>query len=210
MIAPMLLMPVREPFDSPEYAYEVKWDGMRLLAFTEEPVRLQTRRLRSVQTQFPEVVEACAGLPEGTVLDGELVVFRNERPDFESLRQRIATHAPRKVARLASDLPATFLGFDLLYLAGESLMGLPLKERRKLLLQLRPYGGLTFPDHFDSGTALFEAVQEQGLEGIVAKRRDSQYMPGRRCRSWMKCKQPGYDLERFVHQRRRRCHVRPL
>lgn len=198
----MLLQSVREPFDRPEYVHEAKRDGCRLLVFVGETIRLQTRHLRFVQNQFPEIVEACSILPPGTVLDGELVVFEHGRPSFPAIRRRIATTTPHRVAALAAKHPATFLGFDLLYYRDAPMIDLPLEQRRHQLLTLPSCDRISYPEHFDSGTALYEAVMEQGLEGIVAKRRDSLYHPGKRSRAWLKCKPPGYDAERFRKSKR--------
>ncbi|WP_303901046.1 ATP-dependent DNA ligase [Thiohalomonas denitrificans] len=204
VISPMLLSAAPEPFDSPAHLFEIKWDGIRCIGHVGEAVCLQTRRLHTVTAQFPEVAEALRQFPEGTVLDGELVVFEGGRPSFEAVRRRIAMRNPQKILHTATDRPTTFMVFDLLYLAGSPMMALPLEERRRHLLELEPEDGpVCIPEHFDSGTALYVAAIGQGLEGIVAKRRDSRYTPGRRSPAWVKCKPPDYDSGRFDDLRRR-------
>lgn len=195
-IAPMLLQPIWAPFDREGYAYELKWDGMRLITFTTDGgVRLQTRNLNFVQARFPEVAAQLASLPAGTVLDGELVVFRDGRPWFGGISRRLLTTTPSAVARLATALPATFIPFDCLFLEGECLYEQPLVERRRRLEGVAS-GILTLGEWFPSGTALFEAAVDAGLEGVVAKRLDAPYRPGARSGAWLKCKQPGYDRHR--------------
>jgi ATP-dependent DNA ligase len=135
------------------------------------------------------VAAARAGLPRGTVLDGELIVFDHDAPNFERVRRRLTLDDPRKIARAVTGERAVFMAFDLLFTGGESLLRVPFEERRAQLEESCPEGGhLALSPRFENGPALFEAVCAQGLEGIIAKRRDSLYLPGKRSCAWVKCK----------------------
>ncbi len=203
-ISPMLLRSTPQPFDRDDYTYELKLDGIRLLSFTEARgrVTLQTRKLNWVHDRFPDVVRELELLPAGTVLDGELVAFRDGRPWFGGIARRLLTTTPSAVERIARVIPATFVPFDLLFLDGECLYDRPLYERRGLLEEAIAGTGLALGEWFPSGSALYAAVLEADLEGIVAKRLDSRYRPGARSASWVKCKRPGYDRDRGHLSRR--------
>jgi bifunctional non-homologous end joining protein LigD len=175
-----------------EWTYEVKWDGMRALSFVEGGrLRVQSANERDVTVSWPEL----AGLPEAlpaaaVLLDGELVATDDEgRPSFGRLQQRMHIGVAAEAARRASDVPVTYVVFDVLHLDGHDLTTLPLVDRRRLLEQVvepAPRWRLS-PVHED-GELLLEVADAQGLEGVVAKRRDSIYVPGARVRSWCKVK----------------------
>jgi ATP-dependent DNA ligase len=181
-----------EPFDSGEHLFEIKWDGTRMLAFVEpDGYRLVNRHRAERTVQYPEL--AClTELPAGVVLDGEMVVFHDGRPDFRRLLSRDQAGAPFKIRLSARKLPATYVVFDLLYDGYRSLLAQPLSQRRERLGQLvedldRPQvvfsEGIVGP-----GRVLFEEVCRQGLEGLVAKRLASRYRPGKRTTAWLKIK----------------------
>jgi bifunctional non-homologous end joining protein LigD len=193
-VEPMLARPAeRLPADSGAWAYEVKWDGVRAIAFVEGGrLRLQSRKLLDMTKQFPEL----AGLGEAlgatrVVLDGEIVAFDTAgKPSFERLQDRLNLLRPGDVRRRMVSTPVTYLLFDLLYLDGRSTMALTYRDRRELLaaLQLNGPHWQTPQWHVGEGTALFEATRAQGLEGVIAKRLDSLYEPGRRSGAWLKIK----------------------
>jgi bifunctional non-homologous end joining protein LigD len=174
------------------WTYEVKWDGMRALSFIEgDALRVQSTNLRDVTVSWPEL----AGLPEAVpaataILDGELVATDAlGRPSFGMLQQRMHLTGPAVVAARAAEVPVAYVVFDLLHLDGHDLCGLPLADRRRLLEQVLDPGPRwrISPAH-DDGEALLEAATDQGLEGLVAKRVDSTYEPGKRTRAWIKVK----------------------
>ncbi|MHC4471401.1 MAG: ATP-dependent DNA ligase [Planctomycetota bacterium] len=180
------------PFDSDEHLFEVKWDGIRVVAFVSESGhRLQNRRLADITPRYPELA-GLAGLPAGTVLDGEIVVLRDGKPDFELMQARWGVGDPRHVRALAAEHPVTYVAFDLLYAGGRSVMARPLAERRERLEEI--LGGLAIDRLVFSegvtgaGKTFFDAAAEQGLEGVMAKRLASRYLPGRRSDSWLKVK----------------------
>ncbi len=195
-IAPMLAQK-SEPFDHPEWAFEVKWDGIRALGFSAGGAawQVQTRGLHWVAQQFPEL-EPLSALPTGTVLDGEIVVLRDGRPSLAAVLGRLNTSLPAKVRHACARKQATLMVFDCLYSGGVALVGRPFRERREEARRLVGTLGaesVLVPDYFvGQGVATFEATCGLGLEGIMAKRLDSRYLPGRRCRSWRKIKSPDY------------------
>lgn len=183
----MLATPRSEPFDSEEYIFEVKWDGTRTIAFCGDDLRLQNRRLMDITYRYPEIRPR---LRRAAVLDGELVVMHAGRPDFQRLQQRERVRDDFQASILADELPATYVVFDILHLEDRSLMGLPLEERLRLLDEVIVPGGnvsLSEPIRHE-GVAFFEAAKKRGLEGIMAKRLDSPYLPGRRVEFWLKIK----------------------
>jgi bifunctional non-homologous end joining protein LigD len=165
---------------------------MRALAFIDgETLRVQSFNERDVTASWPELAGLPAALPASTaLLDGELVATDAEgRPDFGRLQQRMHVVNPAEATRRAAEVPVTYVVFDLLHLDGHDLTALPLVDRRRLLDQLLDAGPSwrTSPLH-DDGPALLAAAHDRGLEGVVAKRLDSPYEPGKRTRSWLKVK----------------------
>jgi ATP-dependent DNA ligase len=188
-VPPMLAKP-GVPFDSSEHLFEIKWDGTRVLAFVDsQGYRLVNRHRADVTDRYPELW-FLGHLPAGTVLDGEVVVLRQGKPDFGLLLSRNQARAPFKILSLARTLPAAYIVFDLLYHRFESLMALPLRARRRRLERLVRAcvsSRLVFSEGIvGPGRAFFEAVCRKGLEGVVAKRLDGRYRPGRR--AWIKIK----------------------
>jgi ATP-dependent DNA ligase len=179
-----------DPFDSPEHLFEIKWDGTRVLAFVERRgYRLVNRHRADVTNRYPEL-GFLNDLPTGIVLDGEVVVLRQGKPDFSLLLSRNQARASLKIRSLAKTLPATYVVFDLLYYRFESLMALSLQARRQRLkkgVRVCANSRLMFSEGIvGRGRAFFEAVCAEGLEGVVAKRLDGRYRPGRR--AWIKIK----------------------
>ncbi|HEX9269194.1 MAG TPA: DNA ligase D [Candidatus Limnocylindria bacterium] len=192
-ITPMLATSSDEPFDSPQFTYEPKWDGVRTLAFVDGgEVRLQTRNLLDCTKQYPEATAVAEALTGGyqAIVDGEVVAF-DERgvPSFQRLQPRMHQRDESAVGRLRRSVPVVYEVFDLLYLDGDDLTRQPLRERRRRLeAALTPMGPIRLSEGFPgTGRALFAAVREQGLEGIVAKRLDAPYVTGRSA-SWVKIK----------------------
>ena len=191
-IMPMLATAASQPFDSPEWAFEPKLDGVRVIAFVEGGVvRLQSRNLRDVTAQYPEVELSCAHALTGAyraILDGEIVaVDKDGRPSFQLLQPRMHTTDVKRARR--DGAPLFFYVFDLLWVDGEELTSRPLRDRvRRLRDSVEPMESLRLAEQIpNDGAALFEAVKESGLEGIVAKRFDSPYVQARSS-LWLKIK----------------------
>lgn len=174
------------------WAFEVKWDGMRALCFVDGPaLRVQSYNERDVTASWPELAGLPDALPVTTaILDGEIVATDADgRPSFGRLQQRMHIANPAEASRRAVEVPVTYVVFDLLNADGHDLTGLPLVDRRRLLDQVLDPGPSwrTSPLHED-GPALLAAAHDRGLEGVVAKRLDSTYEPGKRTRAWLKVK----------------------
>ena len=173
----------------PGWSYEFKWDGVRVLSsFTGGPPQLWARSGAAVTLAYPEV--ATLSLPAGSLLDGEMVVLDGAgRPSFTALAERMHVREPARAARLAVTLPVTYMIFDLLRYGGESLLGVPYGERRGFLESLDLGSGpWMVPPAFTDGPATEAAARENHLEGVVAKRLDTAYLPGARSPDWVKVK----------------------
>ncbi len=176
--------------------FEIKWDGIRCLAFVEGGrVRLQSRELIDITVQFPEL--AClAQLPDGTVLDGELVAMEGNRPCLAKIQGRALLQDRHRIELMSRCSPVVYIVFDLIYLDGKSLMAKPLLERRrhleKLLSGFQPDRIALSEAVLGQGRDLFQAVQTLGLEGIMAKSLDGHYRPGKRTALWKKIKVKAY------------------
>ena len=188
----MLCMARDDPFDAADFLFEIKWDGTRCLAYRDpDRIRLQNRRNLEMRSRYPDLT-GLERLPGGTLLDGEIVVLEDGKPSFPKLQQREHLSEPRKIEMASRRLPATYLVFDLLYLGGRSLLAEPLAERRRLLAEqveelADPHVVLSQAVEGE-GTRLFHQVDELGLEGIIAKRTTSPYLPGKRSDHWLKIK----------------------
>jgi DNA ligase D-like protein (predicted ligase) len=196
-IPPMLAKP-GAPFDADDYLFEIKWDGVRTLAFVDrQGYRLVNRRRIDMTDRYPEFA-FLGTLPRGTVLDGEMVVLKDGKADFALLGSREHTRSPLRIATLARSTPATYIVFDLLYESSASLMTRPLAARRKRLerlVQRVASPRLVLSEGVvGHGQAFFAEACRQHLEGVVAKRLTSSYLPGKRSDAWIKIKRGGSVL----------------
>jgi len=173
----------------PQWAHEIKWDGMRVLAdVAGGRLRLSSRNENDVTSSFPELSTlADPGMPGDMLLDGEVVALDGGRPSFAALSERMHVINSRKARSLTATRPVTFMVFDLLRLAGVDLTAQPLAQRRAALEGIGLDGpNVQVPPTYDDGAALQTATMEQGLEGVVSKRLSSRYRPGRRSPDWLK------------------------
>lgn len=191
-IQPMLASIAEDPFDNPNWLFEIKWDGYRVLSFIDNgKVRMVSRNQNNLGPRYPELRE----LPKlvnakSAILDGEVVVLDEQgRPSFSLMQQRTGIRAHGRQAASRPDLPIIYYVFDLLYLDGYDLRRVGLDDRKRALKQILPAGELVrFSDHHaGQGVALFQVAKQKGLEGIVAKKCDSCYEE-RRSREWLKIK----------------------
>ena len=190
-IIPMELTIHDAPYDSPDTLFQVKWDGVRCLAYAyPDGVRLYNRRLNARTLQYPELIECLSALPAGTVLDGEIVALGPDgRPSFPRVLRRDLARSATKTGVLKNSVPIHYMVFDILWYAGEPVYTLPLTKRLAVLERIP----LSLPAFrvesvFGEGKALFEAVKAEGLEGIVAKKLNSVYRSGERSADWQKIK----------------------
>jgi bifunctional non-homologous end joining protein LigD len=195
-IVPMLARTGQLPAEDSSWAFEIKWDGVRAIAYsTPGELRLESRNLNEITDSYPELAPIGRNLgSHQAVLDGEIVAFgKDGRPSFGALQQRMHVASRALARRLAKNTPVTYVIFDLLWLDGHTLMGLPYTERRERLAALQLSGeSWQTPEHVvGHGAELLQASVEQRLEGIIAKRLDSIYQPGQRSTSWIKIKTMG-------------------
>src|SRR5947209_4717626 len=191
---PMLATLVDAAFDDPAWLFEIKWDGVRAIAFLRRngprrEVTLRSRGGMTLNAQFPEVVEAlyAQDLPDA-ILDGEIVALDDAgRAHFQLLQSRLQEVNGRGPDR---GPVIAYYAFDILYFAGHRLPDRPLTDRRLLLdAVLRPTAVIRMSEAVaEHGVAFYRAAQELGVEGIMAKRRDAPYRPGERAKSWLKIK----------------------
>jgi bifunctional non-homologous end joining protein LigD len=194
-LEPMLARTGPLPPDDENWAFEIKWDGVRAIAFIQGGrLTLQARSGRDVTARYPELRPLAAALAgREVILDGEVVAFDGARPSFQKLQSRMHLTSEHAVRRLARDDPVHYIAFDLLYLDGHSLMDLRYDERRAKLAELELHGPTwqAPAHHVGDGAALLELTRAQQLEGVIAKRLDCPYTPGRRTSAWIKVKNIG-------------------
>jgi bifunctional non-homologous end joining protein LigD len=192
-VLPMLARAGKLPRDDDRWGYEIKWDGVRAIAYSEPGrLRFQARSGADITGRYPELSKLNRALSShSAILDGEVVAFGEDgRPSFEALQRRMHVTAESSVRRLAKALPVTYVIFDLLWLDGHSLMAQPYSERRELLTALALDGDRwrTPEPVVGNGAQVLAVSAEQGLEGVIAKRLDCPYEPGRRANGWVKIK----------------------
>jgi bifunctional non-homologous end joining protein LigD len=195
---PAAILPMRAttgatPTDDTGWAYEIKWDGMRAIAWCDRgSLRLASSNGIDATVRFPEIAPLATSLAANRViLDGELITFAPDgRPDFGLLQHRMHVSNAVAAAEGAAAQPVAYVVFDLLWLDGHDVTSLPYVDRKRLLGQLvEPGPSWTVPEpEYGSGAALLEAVAARGLEGLIAKRIDSTYEIGKRSSAWRKLK----------------------
>jgi bifunctional non-homologous end joining protein LigD len=189
-IAPMLASPGQLPPDEDDWAFELKWDGIRAISYVEaDRARFVSRNDNDLTASFTELQPPDGSVAFGrAVLDGEIVAFDDTGiPSFQLLQPRIHGPGSSQISRRA----LAYLVFDVLFLDGRLLVDEPYSERRRLLERagLETTGSWTVAPSFPGpGRDIYDASLAQGLEGVVAKRLDSRYTPGRRSPSWIKVK----------------------
>src|SRR5687767_12333368 len=187
-VAPMLCTLTKEPLTDPDYIFEIKWDGYRIISYVNKgKVRMDSRSALDYTKKYPQVSQALKELEKDIVLDGEVVVFNKEGlPDFDAL-QLYNGH----------NTPISYCVFDVLWLDGYSLMHLPLTERKEMLREIvKGNKVLKFSESFEDGEGLYQVTLEKNLEGIIAKKRESEYLPGVRSYEWLKI--PTRKRQEFV------------
>jgi DNA ligase D-like protein (predicted ligase)/DNA ligase D-like protein (predicted 3'-phosphoesterase) len=186
---PMLAKVAEKAFTDKDWVFEIKWDGFRAIAYVEEPFSIRSRRGRELKGSFPELSELTQ-LGSNLVLDGEIVVMHQGKPDFQTLLMRGQAVSSGEILRQSQRSPAVFIVFDILEKDGNPLTSLPLIERKKILQDaLREGMHVLLSDYIEErGEAYYRLVREQGLEGVMAKRKGSVYEEGLRTGEWLKIK----------------------
>jgi bifunctional non-homologous end joining protein LigD len=179
------------PANEDDFGFEVKWDGIRAVVYSgsaKDDIALENRNLRDITFKYPEL-HPLAGLD--AVIDGEIVALDDDgRPSFERLQARMHLSTEAAVRRRMNEIPVRLMAFDLVWHRGNDLTSLPYAERRSRLeaLDLNADCWQTPASRRGEGSELLDAVRKQGLEGVMAKRLDSPYSPGKRTRDWLKIK----------------------
>ena len=189
-IDPMLLYET-EPFDSDEHIFELKLDGIRCIAYIEpKSVVLQNKRHKDVTDIYPELSDMKKCVKKRVILDGELVVLIDGKPNFYALQKRSLMSDEFRIKLAAKNDPVQFVAYDILYLDGKDLTVKPLMERKEMLNKAVTEGhGLSISRYIEkNGIAFFELAKQEKLEGIVAKKKDGLYHIGKRAHDWVKIK----------------------
>ena len=186
---PMAITRSVEPFDDPAFIYELKFDGVRCIAYLDSAgTELRNRHNGSLTPRFPEMLDVHKAAKAKCILDGELFVMKGGKPSFGAIQPRLPLR--RRIDEAARRSPASYVAFDILYYEDRLVTELPLLERKALLSSVVQDTNRITVSRFISehGIAMFEATKAEGLEGVVAKKADSLYYPGRNTTQWAKIK----------------------
>lgn len=190
--APMLIGVESSPFDDDDWIYELKLDGERTLAYLDrDGTLLLNRRSVRLLAKFPELATLNNSICRRCILDGELIIVDdNGHPDFEEVKRRGLMTRTLAIERAAALRPAVFVAFDILYDTDREITHLPLMERKAILDDLvEDNAQISVARHvFTQGIAFYDLAKKRHLEGIIAKRKDSLYLPGKRTKDWVKIK----------------------
>ena len=192
LVKPMLAFPAK-PFDSKDFLMEIKYDGTRGIAYidkNEKIVRLLNRRSKFFEYRYPELMNLYEQInAKRVILDGEVVVFQNGKPNFYLLEEREQSENKARIELLSKIYPAVYVVFDILHIDGEDLLEKPLIERKKVLEEILEESDLCINSKyiFEKGKELFRRVKKNGLEGIIAKKISSTYQQ-KRSADWLKIK----------------------
>lgn len=190
-ISPMLLFEEHTPFDDDDYIYELKLDGIRCIAYIDnKSVTLQNKRYKDVTDIYPELSDMSKCVKKRVILDGELVVLTDGKPDFYALQKRSLMGDSFRISLAAKNNPVQFVAYDILYFDGKDLTDSPQMKRKDILSEAVTEGHNLSISRFieKNGIAFFELAKKEELEGIVAKRKDGLYHIGKRSREWIKIK----------------------
>lgn len=194
LIKPMLAT-MTEPFDSTDYTFEIKWDGYRCLAFLDGSTRLQSRNLKDLSSFFPELRHLHKIGHSGSVLDGELIALRDDKPSFMELQKRGQLRNPEQIQIATHRIPVVYAVFDILYFNERPLLHETIENRRSILEE--HFNGM--PELIvtqcipDQGLKFYQTISAMQLEGVVAKKKASLYLPGKRNKTWLKFKRKLLD-----------------
>ena len=186
---PMLAQLAETPFNSKEWIFEIKWDGIRAISYLNDKLSIRSRNEKELKYNFPELEELTT-LTRNAVLDGEIVVIRDGKADFQILSERSRTTSLRNIEHMTRDFPATYVVFDILEKNNEPLIDVPLIDRKTMLKETVREGGHVILSMFveEEGEAYYHAAIKKSIEGIMAKKKDSPYESGVRSGNWLKIK----------------------
>jgi DNA ligase D-like protein (predicted ligase)/DNA ligase D-like protein (predicted 3'-phosphoesterase) len=185
----MLAQSAESPFNSKDWIFEIKWDGIRAISYINAKLSLKSRNDKELEYNFPELDEL-KDLTANAVLDGEIVVMKNGKADFQTLLERNRITSARDIEYVADRNPVTYVVFDILEKDGKPLLNLPLIDRKKILKEQVKEGKHVVLSLYveEEGKVYYDAAIKMGVEGIMAKKKDSPYQPGLRSGNWLKIK----------------------
>lgn len=189
---PMLIAHRQNPFDDPQWIYELKLDGFRCLAYVDvDMTDFRNKRNLQISWRFPELQGIHNFVSQRCILDGEVVVMKSGKPDFYEVQRRTLITDKFKITMAVQRFPAAFVAYDCLFWKNQSLLDYPLMKRKEILNEIvaKEVDCFTISRYFEGkGCALYHLCEEQELEGVVAKRKDSIYLMDKRVNSWIKFK----------------------
>jgi DNA ligase D-like protein (predicted ligase) len=185
----MLAHTAKAPFTAKDWIFEIKWDGIRAISYVDDELSIRSRYDKELRYNFPEL-EELATLAPHIVLDGEIVIVQKGKPDFQTLLERNRNTSAQSVKFMAQRFPALYVVFDILEKDAKPLLGNALTERKEILKEHVKEGKNVILSEYveDQGEAYYEAALKKGLEGLMAKKKNSPYEPGVRSKNWLKIK----------------------
>jgi ATP-dependent DNA ligase len=190
-IQPMLIAEQVDPYNDTDSIFELKLDGLRCIAYCDlNETDLRNKRNMKLLPRFPELKDIYKSCKEKCILDGELIVTVDGKPDFYELQRRSMLSDPFKMQLSYMKYPASFVAYDILYYKDHETVDLPLMERKKILDRVILESNILSISRFieENGIALFELAKQQQLEGVVGKKKESLYWYGKRTKDWKKIK----------------------
>jgi len=186
---PMLAKTAESPFSSGDWIFELKWDGIRAISYINDELSIESRNQKELKNNFPELSEL-KNLAHHVVLDGEIVIIKDGKVDFENLIKRVQATSSNEIKHLQAKYPVLYILFDILEKNGETLINKPLVERKKILEETVKEGKNVIFSVFieKKGEDYYKATIQKGLEGTMAKKKNSIYEPGKRSNNWLKIK----------------------
>ncbi|MGD2250539.1 MAG: non-homologous end-joining DNA ligase [Candidatus Methanofastidiosia archaeon] len=177
------------PFSGEDWIFEIKWDGTRALCYVNETATFYNRRKTDITHRYPELTIA-QNCGISCILDGEIIVLKNGLPSFRDLQKREQVDNAFKITLLSENIPAVYVVFDILAVDGQDIINTPLMERKSYINHIVSESPrlMICPYIEGKGDHYYNAVTEKGFEGVMAKRKDSLYFPGKRSGAWLKIK----------------------
>lgn len=197
LIKPMEPVSYKEVFDNKNFLYQVKWDGVRMVAYIENSrVELINKKMHNRTRQYPELQKISQLIKvRNAIIDGEVVVLQDGKPNFPAVMRRDLCQSNISIQNLQHQLPIHYMIFDILHYNHKNLRSLPLEERKNILINEITYlPDIHLVEDFEQGSLLFSAIKVQNMEGIVAKKKQSKYISGKNHQEWLKIK---YRREQF-------------
>jgi ATP-dependent DNA ligase len=195
-VVPMLIAENKEPFDSPDYLYELKLDGFRCIAYLDSnSTDLRSKHNNPLTRSFPELSDLHHQVSAKCILDGEIIILENSKPNLVLMQRRAMLSDCTKIRLAARTNPACYVVYDILYCDGQELLDVPFVECRRILCSIvteTPLFAVSRAVDAD-GTALFAQAKAMGLEGVAAKKKTSPYYMGKNAKDYVKFKYSEYS-----------------